>query len=112
LEVFDHPVEEFLANIGEPCGPAILPVVDHPRWQRLLGREIVDTEMAWVDWLSGEATPCWVRLDLSPNEMPRSTPESVWIAAGRWEGDRFLFATDDVTVIFDRAEATRTAIMK
>ncbi|MEE1783791.1 hypothetical protein PUR71_12865 [Streptomyces sp. SP17BM10] len=112
LEVFDRPVEEFLVNIGESWGPVVLPVVGHPHWQQLLGREIVDTELAWVDWVSGDATPCWVRLDLGPDAMLRTTPESVWIAAGRWEGDRFLFATDDVTVIFDRAEAIRTAIMK
>lgn len=112
LEVFDRPVEEFLVNIGEPCGPAVLPVGGHPRWQRLLGREIIGTELAWVDWLSGEATPCWVRLDLDSNELSGGSLESVWIAAGRWEGDGFLFASDDVTVIFDRAEATRTKIMK
>jgi len=112
LEVVDRPVEEYLANIGEPWGSVILPVGGQPSWQRLLGREIVDTELAWVDWVSGDATPCWVRLDLGPSELLRSTPESVWIAAGRWDRDRFVFASDDVTVIFDRAEATRTTIMK
>jgi hypothetical protein len=33
------------------------------------------------------------------------------MSAGRWERDRFAFATDDVTMIFDPAEATRTKIM-
>ncbi|WP_037603328.1 hypothetical protein [Streptacidiphilus rugosus] len=112
LEVFEQPLEAFLTNIGELWGPVVVPVASHPRWQQLLGREIVGTELAWVDWASGGATPCWVRLDLGPDAMQRSTPESVWIAAGRWQGDRFQFATDDVTVIFDRAEARRTAIMK
>ncbi|MFJ8441512.1 hypothetical protein [Kitasatospora griseola] len=53
-----------------------------------------------------------MRLDLGPDATLRTAPESVWIAAGRWEGDRFQSASDDVTVIFDRAEASRTAIMK
>ena len=81
------------------------------RWRRLVGREIIGTEMAWVDWDSGDATPCWIRLDLAA-DVQGAEPDSVWIFAGRWYGDRFLFATDDVTVIFDRAEATRTGIMK
>jgi hypothetical protein len=27
------PVTDFLVNVGEPWGPAILPVGDHPRWR-------------------------------------------------------------------------------
>ncbi|MEY9861761.1 hypothetical protein ABH935_007404 [Catenulispora sp. GAS73] len=111
LEVFDRSIGEFIINIGEPWGPIVLPVGDHPRWQRLLGREIVNTELAWVDWSSGAATPCWVRLDLAA-EQQEGASESVWIAAGRWDRDRFLFATDDVTTVFDHGEATRTGIMK
>jgi hypothetical protein len=112
LEVVDRPIEEYLVNIGEPYGPAVLPVGGHPRWQGLLGREIVDTELGWIQWVSGDPTPYWVRPDLGPDESSGSTPQSVWIAAGRWGGDRFLCGTDDVTVIFDRGEAVRTAIIR
>ena len=112
LEVYDRSIGDFLARVGQPCGPLVLPVGEHPRWRPLLGREIIGTELAWVQWSSSGPTPCWLRLDLaSEGEVSSSDPESVWISAGRWERDRFAFATDDVTVIFDGAEAARTRIM-
>ena len=112
LETHDRSINEFLACVGEPCGPLLVPVGDHPHWRALLGREIIGTELAWVEWTSSDPTPCWLRLDLAPEDgQPSSDPASVWICAGRWERDRFAFATDDVTVIFDPAEAARTKIM-
>src|SRR6185312_12659147 len=100
------------ARVGEPWGPALLRVGGHARWRPLLGREIIGTELVWAEWVSSDPTPCWLRLDLAPrDEHPPSDPGSVWISVGRWEHDRFTFAADDVTVIFDAAEAARTRIM-
>jgi hypothetical protein len=105
---------------------------DHPRWQALLGREITDTEVGWIRWLSGEPTPLWVRLDFEPvvpnskgSNLRRSNskgsnsrgpdsqePDSVWFAAGRWDQDGFDTRTDDVTIIFDRAEAAGAELVR
>lgn len=112
LEVHDRGIDDFLARVGEPSGPALVSVGGHPCWRALLGRQITGTELAWVEWVSSDATPCWLRLDFAADaDRSSSSPESVWISVGRWERDRFAFATDDVTVIFDRAEAARTEIM-
>ena len=112
LEIHERGIDDFLARLGEPCGPVILPVGQHPRWWPLLGREIIATELARVEWVSSDPTPCWLRLDIAAGcERSSSGPECVWISAGRWERDRFAFATDDVTVIFEPAEAARTKIM-
>ena len=36
---------------------------------------------------------------------------SVWISAGNWDRHQFLSNTDEITVVFDRADAERTRIM-
>ena len=78
----------------------------------LLGREIVGTGLVWVEWVSSDPTPCRLRFDLAAgDEYSSSFPKSVWTSAGRRERDRFAFATDDVMVIFDPAEAVHTRIM-
>ena len=110
LEAHARGIGDFLARVGEPCGPTVVSIDHHPRWRHLLDREITDTELAWIEWVSGHPTVCWIRLDLAPADPRSSEPDSIWIIAGRWEGDNFLFATDDVTVIFDRAEAVRAKI--
>jgi hypothetical protein len=66
--------------------------------------------VAWIDWVSGDPTMCWVRLEFAPADESAHEPDSIWITAGRWNQDQFHFATDDVTVIFDRAEAARAKI--
>ena len=75
-----------------------------------LAASVTRIALAWIDWVSGETTPCWVRLDVADDDLRGI--ESVWIAAGRWDRDRFAIASEEVTVIFDRAEAERTEIMK
>ena len=82
------------------------------RWQPLLGRETTNAEVAWMEWLSGDPTVYWVRLDFAPSGPSPSKPESVWLIAGRWERDRFVLASDDVTVAFDRLEAERMQIVR
>jgi hypothetical protein len=111
LEVFDQPIDDFLARTGEPAGPHILTVGDHPQWSMLLGREITGTEVAWMQWVSSDATPAWVRLDFAPSGQLSDEQRSVWFVAGCWRGDRFSIATDDVTVIFDKATATKAGLL-
>jgi hypothetical protein len=132
VEVFDQSIDGFVAGVGEPYGTAMVSAGDHPRWQALLGREITDTEVGWIRWLSGEPTPLWVRLDFEPvvpnskgSNLRRSNskgsnsrgpdsqePDSVWFAAGRWDQDGFDTRTDDVTIIFDRAEAAGAELVR
>lgn len=120
LEAFRRPVDDFVRNVGEEWGPVIVPVGGHPRWQALLGREITGTELVFSTWSSPgtddvpKPVPSWVRLDLaggSAGEAPDGTPDAVWIAAGRWEPRGFRWNTDDITVVFERAEAARTGVM-
>ena len=102
IEVFDRPIEDFLVDVGEPYGPLVLEVSNDPRWSALRGREIIATELAWIEWVSGEPSPISVRLDL---DAPKQS--SVWLAAGHWRDDGFAVGTDDITVIFDMGTAAR-----
>ena len=110
METHDRTITDLLARIGEPGGPTILAVGHHPRWRHLLGREITNTEAAWIDWVSGDPTICWIRLEFAPADESEHEPESIWIVSGRWNQDRFHLGSDDVTVIFDRAEAARAKV--
>jgi hypothetical protein len=65
-----------------------------------------------MDWVSGDPTVYRVRLDFAPAGPSPCKPESVWLVAGRWERDRFVLASDDVAVVFDRLEAERMQIVR
>lgn len=110
LELHHRPLDQFLANLGEPYGPILVSVGRHPCWQALLDRHIVDTGLGWIEWVSGDPSPCWIRLDLEPDNPPSSRSQSVWLVAGRWHARGYSLATDDVAVIFDRVEAVRAGI--
>jgi hypothetical protein len=112
LEAHDRGIGEFLTHVGEPGGPVVVSVGDHVCWQPLLGREITDAELAWMNWVSGDPPVYWLRLDFAPVGPSPSEPESVWLIAGCWERDRFVLASDDVTVAFDRLEAERMQIVQ
>jgi hypothetical protein len=111
LEVFDQPIDAFLARTGEPAGPHIVTVGDHPLWSALLGREITGTEVVWMQWVSSQATPAWVRLDFAPSDRVPDEQFSVWFVAGCWREERFAIATDDVTVMFDKAMAEKAGLL-
>ena len=72
------------------------------------------TELAWIEWVSEDATPVWIRLDFAPVHDPDDPhgPDSVWLVAGHWTQGRFAIATDDLTVIFDEAEAARANLVR
>jgi hypothetical protein len=112
IEVFDRPIEDFLAGVGEPYGPLVLEVNGDPRWCDLRGREIVAAELDWIEWVSGDPSPISVRLDLAPLERDAPNQSSVWLAAGRWRADGFAVGTADITVIFDMATAARAHLAR
>lgn len=110
VELHHRPLDQFLAHLGEPYGPILVPVGEHPRWQALLDRHITETELGWIEWASGDPSPCWIRLELEPDNPASGKAESVWLFAGRWHAHGYSLATDDITVIFDRAEAVQAGI--
>ncbi|MFD4532007.1 hypothetical protein ACFWNL_06000 [Kitasatospora sp. NPDC058397] len=115
IEVFDQPIETFPTRPGNSGFPALISVTDHPRWSGLLHREILHTELAWVEWGSGGATPVWIRLDFAPVRHDQGDPhrsDSVWLVAGRWAQGRFTIPADDLTVMFDESEAVRANLVR
>lgn len=112
IEVFDRPIEDFLIDVGEPHGPLVLEVNDDSRWFALRDREIVATELGWIEWVSGEPSPISVRLDLVSLDHSAEKQSSVWLAAGHWRDDRFAVGTDDITVIFEAATAARAHLAR
>lgn len=110
MEAHDRTINSFLTRIGEPSGPTILPVGHHPRWRRFLGREITDCTVAWWDWVSGDPTTNWIRIEFAAVGGSGNEPETIWITAGRWAQDSFQHFAQDLTVFFDREEAVRAKI--
>lgn len=114
LEVFEQPLTDFLVDVGEPWFPHAFAVDDHQRWAPLIGREIIDAEMSWIEFEAFEPRPLWIRLDFAPTEQdPPGRPgrDSVWIAAGCSRGQEFALGSDDVMVVFDQATADQVGLV-
>jgi hypothetical protein len=108
LEVFPEPMTTHLALVGEPYGPALVEVTDHPRWSSLVGRTLTHVGIAWSeDPKGGIRSPDAIQLC--------SRERTVWIAAGRpadWPpGETYHLGTDDVMVIFTVECAGKVGIL-
>jgi hypothetical protein len=108
LEVFPEPMTTHLTLMGEPYGPALVEVTDHPRWSSLVGRTLTHVGIAWSeDPTGGIRVPDAIQLC--------SRERTVWIAAGRpadWPpGEKYHLGTDDVMVIFTVECAGKVGIL-
>jgi hypothetical protein len=99
---------QYLGGIGEPNGPRVWEVTDHPRWRRLLSGPVTDARVLWDrDPLDpADRVPLAIRLTFAAGDA--------WVIAGSAavtpHDGRFHLGTDDVMVGFTAEFAERLGL--